>query len=109
MRLTGEQRRLIRLAVDQARRELINQHRARNPHFYCRGCGGPVENTTSGCKPCWDRVRRRRKRKESAVDCSAGCGNKIAPQYESRPGTRWTGLCASCYTRQRSLGRSVAA
>jgi hypothetical protein len=30
----------------------------------CKGCAGELGNFTRGCKTCWDRLRRRRRRED---------------------------------------------
>jgi hypothetical protein len=58
-RLTREEYDRIRAARDARARALLVDEPDR-----CGGCGGEYENTTAGCATCWDRQRRRKRRKD---------------------------------------------
>lgn len=62
--LTREERETLKRLVDEASRDRIRRENHPYGLTTCVGCGGDLEVRTIGCKTCWDRHRRRKRRED---------------------------------------------
>lgn len=92
--MTGQQRILLKLAVDAARRGIERKQRVGRERN-CSGCGGDFDSRTVACRQCTERWLSRRYRGSKTRNACAGCAGHF---NELTPG------CETCAERFKARG-----